>query len=169
MTDPDQVGTAAAATLDQLGAPDLVTITAGVGHGGTLLDTPDEDWDRVIGTNAKGVWLAMRAMAGPMLDAGGGSIVVTSSVSPVRPDRGMGLYCASKATLDLVVRVAAAEWAPSLPVNAVAPGVTDTAMPGPAPGDCGWLASVAQRTALGRLGPPTTWPRPSTRCTASAG
>jgi NAD(P)-dependent dehydrogenase (short-subunit alcohol dehydrogenase family) len=64
----------------------------------------------------------------------------------------MGLYCASKAALDMVVRVAATEWAPGVRVNGVAPGVTDTPMLGRAPRDGAWLAGVAGRTALGRLG-----------------
>jgi NAD(P)-dependent dehydrogenase (short-subunit alcohol dehydrogenase family) len=107
----------------------------------------------VLGVNAKGVWLAMRALASPMA-AAGGSIVAISSVSARIPDRSMGLYCASKAALDMLVRVAAVEWAPTVRVNAVAPGVTDTPMLGPAPRTGGWLGGVAGRTALGRLGTP---------------
>jgi NAD(P)-dependent dehydrogenase (short-subunit alcohol dehydrogenase family) len=94
----------------------------------------------------------MRALARPMLYAGGGSIVAVSSVSARLVDRSMGLYCASKAALDMVVKVAATEWAPTLRVNAVAPGVTDTPMLGPVRRDGAWLKSVAGRTALGRLG-----------------
>lgn len=154
VTVPDQVEAAAAATIDRLGAPDLVTVTAGIGHGGLLLDAPAADWDRVVGTNAKGVWLAMRALAGPMLGGDGGSIVATSSVSARLADRTMGLYCASKAALDMLIKVAAVEWAPAVRVNGVAPGVTDTPMLGPLPRDRGWLPGVAERTALGRLGTP---------------
>jgi NAD(P)-dependent dehydrogenase (short-subunit alcohol dehydrogenase family) len=151
ITDPAAVEAAVAATLERIGPPDVVSITAGVGHGGMLLDAPADDWDRVVGTNAKGVWLAMRALAHPMLGRGG-SIVVTSSVSARVPDASMGLYCASKAALDMLVRVAAVEWAPTVRVNAVAPGVTDTPMLGPVPRDRGWLAGVAERTGLGGLG-----------------
>ncbi len=154
IADPVAVEAAAERTIALHGVPETITITAGVGHGGMLLDAPPDDWDRVMGINAKGVWLAMRALARPMLEAGGGSIVATSSVSAQLADRSMGLYCASKAALDMVVRVAAAEWAPTVRVNAVAPGVTDTAMLGPAPRDGGWLSGVAKRTALGRLGTP---------------
>ena len=154
ITDPAQVDAATATTLDRIGCPSLVTVTAGIGHGGMLLDVPADAWDDVVGTNAKGVWLAMRALARPMLEQGDGSIVVTSSVSARLADRSMGLYCASKAALDMLVRVAALEWAPAVRVNAVAPGVTDTRMLGPAPRDRGWLAAVAGRTALGRLGAP---------------
>lgn len=154
IADPDQVAAAVERTVAEHGVPETVTITAGIGHGGMLLDVPSADWDRVMGVNAKGVWLAMRALAGPMLAASGGSIVAVSSVSARLADRTMGLYCASKAALDMLVRVAAAEWAPAVRVNAVAPGVTDTPMLGPAPRAGAWLSGVATRTALGRLGTP---------------
>lgn len=152
ISDADQIDEAAEASLARIGTPDAVTITAGVGHAGLLLDAPAGDWDRVMGINARGVWLAMRALARPMLSAAGGSIVVTSSVSARLADRSMGLYCVSKAAVDMLVRVAAAEWGPSLRVNGVAPGVTDTPMLGPVPRDHPWLRDVAARTALGRLG-----------------
>ncbi len=154
VADPDQVDSATAETLDLVGAPALVTITAGIGHGGLLADVSTEEWDRVFGVNARGVWLAMRALATPMAAAEGGSIVVVSSVSGRLADQGMGLYCASKAALDMIVRVAALEWASRVRVNAVGPGVTDTPMLGRAPRDGGWFDKVAQRTALGRLGRP---------------
>lgn len=152
ITDPAQVDAAVAATLDQLGAPDQVSITAGVGHNGTLLDAPSGNWDRVIDINTKGVWLAMRALARPMLAGDGGSIVVTSSVSGTLADRGMGIYCVSKAALDMLIKVAAKEWAPHLRVNGIAPGVTDTPMLQGAPVDGAWLSGVAGSTALGRIG-----------------
>jgi NAD(P)-dependent dehydrogenase (short-subunit alcohol dehydrogenase family) len=154
ISDPRQVDAATELTLARSGVPAVVTVTAGIGHAGLLLDATPDDWDRVLGVNAKGVWLAMRALARPMLDAGGGSIVAISSVSAELVDRAMGLYCASKAALDMVIKVAAAEWAPSLRVNGVAPGVTDTPMLGPANRDGPWLKRVARRTALGRLGTP---------------
>jgi len=154
VTDPAQVDAAAAATVERIGVPERVTVTAGIGHAGTLLDAPAADWDRVVGTNAKGAWLAMRALARPMLAGSGGSIVATSSVSARLADATMGLYCASKAALDMVIAVAAVEWAPAVRVNGVAPGVTDTPMLGPVPRDRGWLRGVADRTALGRLGTP---------------
>ena len=67
----------------------------------------------------------------------------------------MGTYCASKAALNMIVRVAAREWAPhGIRVNAVGPGVTDTPMLGRAPRQSGWLEAVRRRTPLGRLGKP---------------
>jgi len=152
VSDARQVDEAARATLERAGTPALVTITAGIGHSGLLADATPEDLDRVLAVNAKGPWLVMRALAKPMAAAGGGSIVATSSVSARLVDRAMGLYCASKAALDMLVKVAAAEWGPNVRVNAIAPGVTDTPMLGRAPRDGAWLGGVAARTALARLG-----------------
>jgi NAD(P)-dependent dehydrogenase (short-subunit alcohol dehydrogenase family) len=152
LAEPAQIDAATAATLALVGVPASVDITAGIGHSAALATAPSTDWDRVMAVNARGPWLVMRALAGPMAGAGGGSIVAVSSVSGRLVDRSMGLYCASKAALDMIVKVAAAEWAPAVRVNAVAPGVTDTPMLGPTPRDGTWLTGVARRTALGRLG-----------------
>lgn len=155
IADPSAVADAAAETVRRLGAPTEVTITAGIGHSASLLEATPEDWDRVVNINTRGVWLAMRELVRPMLEDGaGGSIVATTSVSGRLADRGMGLYCASKAALDMLVAVAAAEWCPTVRVNGVAPGVTDTRMLGRAPHDSGWLRGVAARTPLRRLGTP---------------
>jgi NAD(P)-dependent dehydrogenase (short-subunit alcohol dehydrogenase family) len=151
ISDPGQVDAAVAATLDRVGVPGQVTITAGVGHSGPLATAHPDEWDRVMGVNAKGVWLAMRGLGQAMVGAGQGSIVAVSSVSAQVADRAMGLYCASKAALEMLVKVAAVEWSP-VRVNAVAPGVTDTPMLGPVPRTGPWLSAVAGRTALGRLG-----------------
>jgi len=154
VTDAASVDDAMVATVARMGVPTEVTITAGVGHGALLLDTTVEDWDRVIAVNTRGPLLVMRAAARAMIDAGvPGSIIATSSVSAHLVDRAMGPYCASKAALSMLVRVAACEWAThGIRVNGVGPGVTETPMLGRAPVDSGWLAAVAGRTPLGRLG-----------------
>jgi NAD(P)-dependent dehydrogenase (short-subunit alcohol dehydrogenase family) len=154
--DPEQIGAAMADTVERVGVPDQVTISAGIGHAGPLLDLEPDEWDRVMAVNARGPWLVMRAAARAMIDAElPGSILVTSSISSRLADRSMGAYCSSKAALDMLVKVAAREWAPhGIRVNAVAPGVTDTPMLGGAPLGTGFLKDVADRTALGRIGEP---------------
>jgi NAD(P)-dependent dehydrogenase (short-subunit alcohol dehydrogenase family) len=150
---PDDIDKALDRTLEVYGTPRWLTITAGIGHAALLADASPDDFDRVLHVNTRGVWLIMRALAGPMAEAGGGSIVAVSSISGRIADRGMGMYCASKAALDMLVRVAAVEWGETnVRVNAVAPGVTQTPMLGPVPTDSGWLAGVRQRTPLDRLG-----------------
>ena len=154
VTDPASIDAALGETVARVGVASEVTVTAGVGHSGMLLDLPVEEWDRVIAVNTRGPLLVMRAFARAMIDAGmPGSIVATSSVSARLVDRSMGVYCASKAALSMLVEVAACEWGPhGIRVNAVGPGVTTTPMLGRAPTDSGWLAAVQERTALGRLG-----------------
>ena len=155
VTDPASVDAAVEETRARVGVPAEVTVTAGVGHSGMLLDLPVDEWDRVIAVNTRGPLLAMRALARTMINAGSpGSIVAVSSVSARLVDRSMGAYCASKAALSMLVQVAACEWAPhGIRVNAVGPGVTATPMLGRAPNtESGWLAAVQERTPLGRLG-----------------
>jgi NAD(P)-dependent dehydrogenase (short-subunit alcohol dehydrogenase family) len=157
ITDPQQVDDAIAATterLGDLGVATEVTLCAGVGQAGLLLDSNPDDFDRVMSVNAKGAWLAMRGAARLLVDSDTpGSIVAVSSVSSRLVDRNMGLYCASKAALDMIVKVAAFEWArAAIRVNAVAPGVTRTPMLGPATPGSGWLGAIEARTPMGRLG-----------------
>jgi NAD(P)-dependent dehydrogenase (short-subunit alcohol dehydrogenase family) len=154
VTDEAAVDGAVAATVARLGGPPTdITVTAGIGHSGLLTDVPREEWDHVLAVNVTGPLLVMRAWARELTarDAAA-SMVATSSVSARLVDRSMGAYCASKAALSMTVRVAAAEWAPRIRVNAVAPGVTQTPMLGGAPVESGWLRDVAHRTSLGRLG-----------------
>lgn len=156
--DPDGVDQAVSETRRSWGIPDWVTVTAGVGHGGLLVDVTPDEFDRVLAVNTRGPWLCLRGWAGVLLaEKRTGSLVAVSSVSARLVDRGMGVYCASKAALSMLVRVAAAEWGPAgLRVNAVAPGVTRTPMLGPdaiaGTDESPWLAGVAKRTPLGRVG-----------------
>jgi NAD(P)-dependent dehydrogenase (short-subunit alcohol dehydrogenase family) len=154
--EPGSVDEAMRATIENVGVPLWATVTAGVGHGGLLVDEEVEAWDRVMEINTRGPWLVMRAMARAMIDAQvAGSLVATSSVSAHLVDRAMGVYCASKAALSMIIRVAAFEWAAQgIRVNGIGPGVTETPMLGGAPVDSGWLAAVQRRTPLGGIGQP---------------
>ena len=158
VTDPGAVERAVEETIRRFGVPRWVTITAGVGHGGMLLDVAPEEFDRVMAVNTRGPWLCLRGWARVLRDQRQqGSLVAVSSISARLVDRAMGVYCASKAALSMLVRVAAAEWGPlGLRVNAVAPGVTRTPMLGFGSSHdvqgSPWLRGVAERTALGRLG-----------------
>ncbi len=160
VTEPERIEAAVAATRRRWGTPTWVTVTAGVGHSGLLRDADPEDFDRVMRVNTRGPWLCMRSWVDAMCTQGvHGSFVAVSSISARVVDRNMGLYCASKAALSMLVKVAAAEWGElGLRVNAVAPGVTRTPMLGRGPSatvtGSPWLANVADRTALGRLGEP---------------
>jgi NAD(P)-dependent dehydrogenase (short-subunit alcohol dehydrogenase family) len=160
VSDPDAVDRAVDETRRRWGTPDWVTVTAGVGHGGLLVDVTPDEFDRVLAVNTRGPWLCLRGWARVLHEERRtGSLLAVSSVSARLADRTMGVYCASKAALSMLVRVAADEWGPDgVRVNAVAPGVTRTPMLGHGPEvsveGSPWLAAVAARTTLGRLGEP---------------
>jgi NAD(P)-dependent dehydrogenase (short-subunit alcohol dehydrogenase family) len=153
VADPLSVDAALRRTREIAGAPTLVAACAGVGHSGLLTEVTPEAWDRVMGINLKGAWLTMSSVARGMRDARlEGAMVAVTSVSARLVDRGMGTYCASKAALDMLVKVAAYEWAEhGIRVNGIGPGVTRTPMLGRAP-DTGMADEVVERTPLHRLG-----------------
>jgi NAD(P)-dependent dehydrogenase (short-subunit alcohol dehydrogenase family) len=152
--DPDSLTAAITQTVARHGTPDRLVACAGVGASGLLLEQSLEDWRRVIDINLTGTWLTMRAVAQAMVEARtGGSIVTVSSISGTLTDRDMGAYCVSKAGIDMLVRVAAAEWGSyGIRVNAVGPGVTRTPMLANPEQLPGWVEGLTERTALGRLG-----------------
>ena len=154
ISDPDSITAAMAQTVSAAGAPDRFVTCAGVGASGMLLEQKPDDWRRVLDVNLTGTWLAMRAGARAMIEAGrGGSIIAVSSISGTLADRDMGAYCVSKAGIDMLVRVAAAEWGThGIRVNAVGPGVTRTPMLAKPEQLPGWVEGLNERTALGRLG-----------------
>jgi NAD(P)-dependent dehydrogenase (short-subunit alcohol dehydrogenase family) len=92
-------------------------------------DCSEENWDRVVGTNLKGVWLCMKYEIPHMVAQGGGVIVNTSSVVGLVGQRDIGPYVASKHGVIGLTRTAALEYAKfGLRVNAVCPAIVSTPM-----------------------------------------
>ncbi|MEB3981037.1 SDR family NAD(P)-dependent oxidoreductase [Mycobacterium sp. 663a-19] len=154
VSDPDAVAAAMQRTVREHGAPTRIVTCAGIGASGMLLEQSPAEWDRVLAVNLTGTWLTIRAAARAMIDARvSGSIVAVSSISGTLADRDMGAYCVSKAGVDMLVRVAAAEWGGhGIRVNAVGPGVTRTPMLTDAERLPGWVDALSERTALGGVG-----------------
>jgi len=119
------------ATLD--GPITLLVNSAGVSSKTFLLDTPEEEWDQVLGTNLKGGWMLCQAVARQMIEAGvGGSIINIASILGIGSQKGAGPYMASKAGLLHLTRNMAQEWARyGIRANTVAPGyfMTDISEP----------------------------------------
>jgi glucose 1-dehydrogenase len=94
-----------------------------------LLDTSVEEWDSVMASNLRSVFLAVK-LAHPLLKAaGGGAIVNVSSVHAVSTSANIAAYAASKGGLLALTRAMAIEFAPdNIRVNAILPGAVDTPM-----------------------------------------
>lgn len=93
-----------------------------------ILDTTTDDWQPFVETNLYGAFNVVRAAAREMVD-GGGAICLVSSNIAAHPTRFGAAYCATKAGVDALVRVAADELGPlHIRVNSVLPGLTETPM-----------------------------------------
>ena len=105
---------------------DILVNNAGVQIEKTVTDTTDEDWDLLMGANAKGVFLMCRALIPRM--APGGSIINIGSISGQTADPGLALYNASKAFVHGLTRSIAVDHGPDVRCNAICPGWIMTGM-----------------------------------------
>ncbi|WP_282784724.1 MULTISPECIES: SDR family oxidoreductase [unclassified Nocardia] len=106
---------------------DVAFNNAGITIQKKLHEYSAEDFDRVVGTNLRGVFLAMKYQVPHMLRGGGGTIVVTSSSNALATDAGRAAYTASKRALVGLVQSAALDYAAAgIRVNTLVPGTTDT-------------------------------------------
>ena len=114
------------AALERFGALDCLVNAAGVIGSGGLMQTEPGEWDRVMDSNLRSVYLMTRAAA-PALIEKQGAIANLSSVAGPRPYPGLLAYCVSKAGVDALTRCTALDLAPhGVRVNAVNPGVVVT-------------------------------------------
>lgn len=108
-----------------LASLDHAVLNAGVAAGDPIIGTAFADWRKVLGINLDGMFLSLRTAMRRM--TGGGSIVLTSSVSGLKAEPGTAAYGASKAGVIQLAKVAAKEAAAQgIRVNAIAPGGVDT-------------------------------------------
>lgn len=148
-----------AAAQQRYGGLDVLLANAGVPTlPRPVEETTEDDWDRAMAVNVKGVFLCCRAALEGLRQAGGGSIIVTSSIMGIRTRPGFTAYAASKAAVIQLARTLALELAPDhIRVNCLAPVATDTPMLAsfisdrdPEEGRAAFIASIP----MGRLAAP---------------
>jgi 3-oxoacyl-[acyl-carrier protein] reductase len=126
LADGAAVDAAAAAVLAEHGAPRVLVNNAGRNVDRPFLQMSHQDWRAVLDTNLSGVFYLTRALAPAMLEAGGGTVVNVGATTGIRPRRNGANYCASKAGLLQLTKCLALELAPTVRVNCLIPGNTET-------------------------------------------
>jgi len=144
---------AVAFTLAEFGRLDIVVQNAGIYPWQLIEQTSVEDWDRVMGVNLRGSFIAARAALEPMKRQGGGRLLFTSSITgPHVTSPGHGHYSATKAGINGLIRAAALEFAGyGITVNGVEPGniLTEGMQAHRSPE---FIKGMADAIPLGRLG-----------------
>jgi NAD(P)-dependent dehydrogenase (short-subunit alcohol dehydrogenase family) len=144
------------AAAQSLGALDALVVTPSINVRKPLLDLTDEEFDRVVDLNLKGVFRVLRAFAPAMAARGKGSIVAFSSVRAQVVEPGQGVYAATKAGTLQMIRALAAELGTSgVRLNAVAPGVVETPLTKQIIDNQAWHGAYAEKNMLKR------WAQPS--------
>ena len=141
------------AAVGRYGALDLVVNAAGMNHRATLLETTEEDWDRVIDVDLKGTFLVGQAAARWMVAAGRpGAIVNFSSVMATLALGDQVPYCAAKGGVNQLTKaLALALAAHGIRVNAIGPGPVMTDLMRVVVHDEEKMGELLARTPLGRV------------------
>ncbi|MGA8652750.1 MAG: SDR family oxidoreductase, partial [Xanthobacteraceae bacterium] len=121
-----------------------------------VLDYTEDEFDRVVGLNLKGIFRALKAFAPGMVKRGKGSIIVFSSIRAQVVEPGQGVYAATKAGTLQMIRALAAEVGPSgVRANALAPGIVETPLTQQIKQNEAWYRAYADKSVMHR------WAQPS--------
>ncbi|MFO7169727.1 MAG: 3-oxoacyl-[acyl-carrier-protein] reductase [Chloroflexota bacterium] len=153
VSSPEEVERLFKTVLDRFGKLDILVNNAGITRDTLLLRMKDDDFDAVLDTNLRGVFLCTRAALRPMTRARSGRIINITSVVGLVGNPGQANYAAAKAGIVGFTKSVAREMASrNITVNAVAPGYIETDLTGVL--DDKVRAAILETIPLGRLGTP---------------
>ena len=140
--------------MKQFGGLELLFNNAGVGQVRSLHRYEPEEVERLFRVNFVGVFNGLRSALPVIQAAGGGAIINCSSAAAWQPTRGESAYCAAKAAVIALTKSAALEYAPSIRVNSVSPGVIRTNLTEVLFQIDGLIDPVLEQMPLGHVGEP---------------
>ena len=114
--------------IENIGEIDVLVNNAGIQHYGTVVSTPEEEWDQVMAINLKSAYLCAKYAIPSMQRAGGGTVINVASVQSFHSQRNVAPYATGKAALLGLTRSIAVDFAPEIRSVAVCPGTVDTPM-----------------------------------------
>ena len=143
-------------TVARFGRLDILVNNAGVSQWGLVHETSEEDWDRVMDINAKGVFLGTKVAIPAMIDSGGGSIInISSQLGIVGTEMSSAQYQSSKGAVRLLTKVTALQYArQGIRCNSVHPGPINTPMTAGRRDDQSNYTRMLSRIPIGRYGEP---------------
>ena len=119
----------AAETVATFGGIDILVNNAGIQHYGSVVETTEEEWDRVLGVNLKSIFLCSKYCIPEIQKRGGGAVINIASVQGLASQHSVAPYAASKGGAISLTRNMAIDFASSnIRVNCVCPGSIDTPM-----------------------------------------
>ncbi|WP_207939019.1 SDR family NAD(P)-dependent oxidoreductase [Actinomadura darangshiensis] len=155
LTEPGAGAAAVRHALGAMGGLDVLLHCVGVNDRRPILEFTEAEWDGMLRTNLSTAFGAAQAAGRHMTGAGGGRIVLLSSVSGHLAHKRHGPYAASKGGMNQMMRVMAAEWAcHGVTVNAVAPGYVETPLTAAHLAEPGVREDLVRLVPAGRLGTP---------------
>jgi NAD(P)-dependent dehydrogenase (short-subunit alcohol dehydrogenase family) len=154
ITDESAITRLISGTVERFGKLDIAFNNAGICAYKPIEQLSVEEFDRVMATNVRGVWLLVKHEIEVMRAAGSGGVIInTSSIAATGGVAGLSAYAASKAAVDAMTRVLAIEsGADGIRINNVSPGVIKTPMTEGLPEAA--LSAFAAHAALKRIGDP---------------
>ena len=155
VTDEDAWRRAVGEAVSGFGKLDILVNNAGIYRAHVVEETTVDEWDLVMGVNAKGVFLGTKYAIPEMRKAGGGSIVNISSVAGLVGSKQTTAYTASKGAVRLLTKSTAIQYASDgIRANSIHPGTIETPMTEGLLSDAAMREDRVNRTPLGRLGRP---------------
>jgi NAD(P)-dependent dehydrogenase (short-subunit alcohol dehydrogenase family) len=159
VTDFDALAAAARDADDRLGGLTTIFNNAGDSFLSPIHEYDVAEWTRIVTLNLTGVFHGFKAAAPLLLrngatSGGGCAIVSTASISGTRPAAGEAPYSAAKAAVAALTASAALEYAPTIRVNAVSPGMIATGLTNPLLSMDWAVPHMEAKTPLGRIGTP---------------
>jgi 3-oxoacyl-[acyl-carrier protein] reductase len=153
VSDVEQVDLLMKQSLEAFGSIDILVNNAGITRDNLLIRMKEAEWDDVIDTNLKGVFLCTKAVSRQMMKQRSGRIVNISSIVGVSGNAGQANYVAAKAGVIGLTKTVAQELASrNVLVNAIAPGFITTEMTDALPEDI--KAAMLKQIPLAKLGQP---------------
>jgi NAD(P)-dependent dehydrogenase (short-subunit alcohol dehydrogenase family) len=154
VTDDDSLRSLRADAHDTYGGYEILCNIPGINTRKPVFDLSVDEWREIIRLNLDGMFQAAKILGEPLVNAGDGSVINMASVRGIDGGANQSAYSASKGGVIQLTKVLAAEWAPDVRVNALAPGYIKTPLVREAMADREWYEQMREGHLLDRFGEP---------------